>query len=172
MKFYIWAFFENLSRKFKFNWNRTRITGTLHVDQYTLLIMCRTFLLRIKNISDKRYRLLCSIFFFLENHVVYEIMWKNVVERGKPQMRLWRMRIACWIPKATNTHSGCIILIAFPTATMVARTHLNVTLYVHCLSCLKIAELTDAYNWNDSLTFLCWNMYHNKVNIFGKLLNL
>ena len=24
------------------------------------------------------------------------------------------MRIARWIPKATNTHSGCVILIAFP----------------------------------------------------------
>ena len=29
-------------------------------------------------------------------------------------MAIWRMRIACWIPKATNTHSGCVILIAFP----------------------------------------------------------
>ena len=25
-----------------------------------------------------------------------------------------RMRIACWIPKATNTHSQYVILIAFP----------------------------------------------------------
>ena len=24
------------------------------------------------------------------------------------------MRIACCIPKATNTHTGCVILIAFP----------------------------------------------------------
>jgi hypothetical protein len=27
---------------------------------------------------------------------------------------LWRMRIACWIPKATNTHSEYVILIYFP----------------------------------------------------------
>jgi len=32
-------------------------------------------------------------------------MWKNIVERGRAQMTIWRMRIACWIPKATNTHS-------------------------------------------------------------------
>ena len=25
-----------------------------------------------------------------------------------------RMRIACWMPKATNTHSECVILIVFP----------------------------------------------------------
>jgi hypothetical protein len=41
-------------------------------------------------------------------------MWKNVVERSKPQMRIWRMGIACWIPKATNTNSQDVILIAFP----------------------------------------------------------
>jgi hypothetical protein len=26
--------------------------------------------------------------FFFENHAVYEIMWKNVVERVRPQMRI------------------------------------------------------------------------------------
>ena len=51
---------------------------------------------------------------FPENHAVYEIMWKNIVERGRPEMTIWRMRFACWIPKATNTHSECVILIAFP----------------------------------------------------------
>jgi hypothetical protein len=29
-------------------------------------------------------------------------------------MTIWIMRIACWIPKATNTHTGCVIVIAFP----------------------------------------------------------
>jgi len=29
-------------------------------------------------------------------------------------MTIWRMRIACWIPKATNTHSEYVIPIAFP----------------------------------------------------------
>jgi len=40
-------------------------------------------------------------------------MWKNVVERGRPHMIIWHLHIACWIPKATNTHTGCITLIAF-----------------------------------------------------------
>ena len=30
------------------------------------------------------------------------------------QMTILRMRVACWIPKATNTHSEHVILIAFP----------------------------------------------------------
>jgi hypothetical protein len=29
-------------------------------------------------------------------------------------MTIWRMRIACWIPKATDTHSEYVILTALP----------------------------------------------------------
>ena len=32
-------------------------------------------------------------------------MWKNIVEPTRPQMTILSMRIGCWIPKATNTHS-------------------------------------------------------------------
>ena len=41
-------------------------------------------------------------------------MQKNIVEPGRPQMTTWLMRIACWIPKATNIHSEQVILITFP----------------------------------------------------------
>jgi len=52
-------------------------------------------------------------FFPLENRAVYGIKWTNMVERGKPQMTIWPLRIACWIPKATNTHSEFVIFITF-----------------------------------------------------------
>ena len=52
--------------------------------------------------------------FFFENRTVCEIMWKNTIGLGRPQITIWRMRTACWIAKATNTHSGCVKLIAFP----------------------------------------------------------
>jgi len=41
-------------------------------------------------------------------------MWKNTVEPDRPQMTIWRMRNASWIPNATNTHSEDAILIDFP----------------------------------------------------------
>jgi len=41
---------------------------------------------------------------FFEYRAIYEILWKNYVEPGRPQMTIWRTRIACWITKATNTH--------------------------------------------------------------------
>jgi len=41
-------------------------------------------------------------------------MWKNIAEPGRPQMAIWPLRIACWIPNVTNTHPDYVILIAFP----------------------------------------------------------
>jgi hypothetical protein len=41
-------------------------------------------------------------------------MWKNTGEQDRPQMTVLRMRISCWTPKATNTHSKFEILIPFP----------------------------------------------------------
>jgi hypothetical protein len=67
----------------------------------------------MKNVSDTS----CgenqnfSNFFF---HAIYEIMWKNIVEQGRSQMTLWHIRIACWIPKATNTYSEYVIVNGFP----------------------------------------------------------
>ena len=52
-------------------------------------------------------------------------MWKNMGERGRPQTKIWRVRIACWILKATHkyththththtqTHSAYVIFIVF-----------------------------------------------------------
>ena len=49
-----------------------------------------------KDIEKIKTHILCSVTFF-EDRAVYEIMWQNVVERGRPQTTIWRMRIACWI---------------------------------------------------------------------------
>jgi hypothetical protein len=48
-----------------------------------------------------------------------------------------RMRIAYWLTKVTNTDSEYVILIAFAPQQKVMRTRLNITLYVHCLSCYR-----------------------------------
>jgi hypothetical protein len=96
---------------------------------------------RMRNISDKSFRenqitnFMFSNFFFFENRAVCEIIWKIIVERGRRQMAIWRMRIACWITEATNTHSDYVIIIAFPLHQFLHKGALNVRLYVHCLSC-------------------------------------
>ena len=100
--------------------NQTRITGNLSEDRYTFLIISRSILLRMRTVSKKKNvvekiktLILCSITFF-ENHAMYEIMTKNTVEHGRPQMAIWHVRNACWVTKATNTHTEYVILIAFP----------------------------------------------------------
>jgi hypothetical protein len=67
----------------------------------------------MRNVSDKiktksekiKTHILSSVFFFPENRAVYEKKWKHIVERGRPQMKIWCMCIACWIPKAKNTQA-------------------------------------------------------------------
>jgi len=84
------------------------------------MTVSRLVLLVMKNVSDKSCRenqkthVMFSKFFFYENRAVYEIMWENMVESDRPQMTIWRMRIACSKIKATNTHSKYVILTAFP----------------------------------------------------------
>jgi len=67
-------------------------------------------------------------------------MWLTTVESGTTQMTIWRMRIAHWILKATNTHTQTIMCNTyyFPTAIMVERTRFSVTLYVLFLLCIII----------------------------------
>jgi hypothetical protein len=64
--------------------------------------------------NQNTHFMLSNVFIYLENLGICEITWKNTVEKGRPQMTMWRTRIVCWIPKATNTHSEYVILIAFP----------------------------------------------------------
>ena len=66
-----------------------------------------------KVVKKIKTHILCSTTFFFENRAVYEITRKNIAERGRPQMTIWRMRIAWWVPKATKTHSEFVIIIAF-----------------------------------------------------------
>ena len=75
----------------------------------------------MRNVSDKscgeyqNTHFLFRHFFSLENRVVYEIMRKKFfLEPGRPSVTIWRMRIACWIPTDTKTHSEYVILIALP----------------------------------------------------------
>ena len=82
------------------------------------LIISRSFLHRMRNISNVsekiRTHILYSItFFFLKTHALYEVMWKNIIEPDRPQKTIWRMRIVCCIPKATDTHSEYAILFVF-----------------------------------------------------------
>ena len=68
------------------------MTGTLHEDQYTFLIISRSVLLRMKYFLDKfvekiKTHVMSNLFFFFfENRSVYEIMWKYMVRPDRPKI--------------------------------------------------------------------------------------
>ena len=39
---------------------------------------------------------------------------ENIAEGGAGHIKVWRVCIAYRIPKVTNTHSDCVLLVAFP----------------------------------------------------------
>jgi len=62
----------------------------------------------MKIVSDKICRqnqknTFCAQCLFFENRAVYEKTSKNITEPDRPQMTIWHILIACWVPKATNT---------------------------------------------------------------------
>jgi len=58
-----------------------------------------------KFVEEIETQIVFNNFFFFENRAVYEIMWENIVQQGRPQMTICHMHIACWVPEATNTRS-------------------------------------------------------------------
>jgi len=90
------------------------ILGTLIEGPYTFLTLCHSFLPRMKNISGSSCRENLNtqfIFsnFILKNCAIYEMMWKNVVDPDRSQMRIWCMSIACWLPKIPTEKSEDLI---------------------------------------------------------------
>ena len=75
-------------------------------------------------------------------------MWKNIVEPGGSHKTIWRMHFACWITKATDTHSEYVIFIAFPRQQWLRERALLLHVYVHCLSCLTAVA-----------SVVLWNVY-------------
>jgi len=71
---------------------------------------------RTKVTEKMKKDILCSITSFSEFRAVYVILWKEYdkATQAAVDSTTWRMRVACCITKATNTHTGYVTLIAFP----------------------------------------------------------
>jgi len=83
-----------------------------------MVISC-SILLRMRDVSDNSWRenkdTFCVQWRCFENRAFCEMMWKKILKSHTSlKWQIWRMRIAWWTRKATNTHSECVILIAFP----------------------------------------------------------
>jgi hypothetical protein len=56
-----------------------------------------------KRVEEIKTHILCSVT-FPENCAVYKIMCNSIAQPGRPLVAVWRVRTACWIPKATHKH--------------------------------------------------------------------
>jgi hypothetical protein len=128
--------------------------GTLHEDLGKFMTASRWILLRMRNISDK----ICS-----ENqntHFMLNIippplrkwcpLWDNAEKYGTAiqvteDNMIRRMRFACWITKATDTHSEYVIFIAFPRQQWLHERVPVLRLYVLCHSCYFISKAVHLY---------------------------
>ena len=84
------------------------ITGTLHVGQYTFLIISGSVPFRMRNVSDKSYRENQNTHFMVNNFIpppkiaFYEIMWKKycTARQATDDNTIRRMRFAFSMTKA------------------------------------------------------------------------
>ena len=102
------------------------------------------FFLKMRNYADKfcmenqNTRFMFREFFFFLNRAGYEIRCKNIVESDRLQVTMWHIHIACWLPKAKNTHLKFVTITAFPLQRWL-HIHASVSRYT-CIDCLLIEE--------------------------------
>ena len=119
IKFHIWATFRKSVEEIRVSTKSDK--SNRHFTSKTtkhFFITSRSILLRMRKVVEEIKTHQNTHFVFSnsppENNDFYEIMWKHSVQR-RSQMAIWRMRIACRITKATNTHSQYVTpLTAFP----------------------------------------------------------
>ena len=138
VKFCIWVFFRKSVVKIQVslksnNNNRYFTWRPIYICDPSLAFLFLEWKIFQKNSCSENQNKICFQRFppFPENRVFYEIMFRNTLEGGgTPQMTIWRVRIVCWITKATQIHTITLCnTYCLSTATMIARTHL------HYLSC-------------------------------------
>jgi len=88
---------------------------------------------RTKFVHKIKSHILRSITYFRN---VYEIKRVRILQPDRPQKTVRRMRIACWIPKATDTRSEYVILVSYTRHQRLHERAPPSHHYVYCLSCL------------------------------------
>jgi hypothetical protein len=89
-------------------------------------------------VEKMKTHILCSLTFFPRKLCR---LWDNVKKYCRAGQAtdgsiIRRMRIDCWITKATNRHSEYVILVAFPRQKWFRERAAMLHIYVLCLSCL------------------------------------
>jgi hypothetical protein len=106
------SFFKKSAKEIQVSSQAENNNGTLHEEQCTFVIMYPTILLRMRNVSDKICRENQNTdYVFLKSCRLWDNLEKYCRDgQATNDSIIWRMRIACRIPKATDTQSVYVIL--------------------------------------------------------------
>jgi hypothetical protein len=88
----------------------------------------------------KAWTELCSNFLFWK----FLLLWDNVEEyvtdrHGTNDNKIRHLRFKCWLDKAIDTNSECVLFIAFPRQQYLRKLTTILQLYVHCLKCFAFS---------------------------------
>jgi hypothetical protein len=107
----------------------------VHLWQYLARVFLEWEMFQTKVVEKIKTHILCSITFFLKSCR----LWDNVEKCGwvsqATNATIRRMRFACRITEATDTHSSYAILIALARQQWLRERASTFTLHAHCLSC-------------------------------------
>jgi hypothetical protein len=119
---------------FKYHYNLIKITGTLHEDVCTFMMISRSVSLRMRNVFDNNCREDQNTYFMFSKLCH---LWDNMEKYGRARQAtddsiIPSMQCACWVTEAVDGHSKYVILICLSMVTMVMRTRLYV-MFIHTL---------------------------------------
>ena len=115
-----------------------------------------------------------KITYFMFNNLFFRKsfrLWDNVEKystTSSPQMTVGYMHIACWITKASNTHSEYVILIAFPLQHWLQeRTSMLCYTYIACLAAFYIETRINVLSVLIITSLYTSHRYHSTFNDNG-----
>jgi hypothetical protein len=130
-------------------WQKLQV---LYMKTYVRTISHR-ILIRMRNVSDKSCTENQNTHFMFNNFSQKSYhLWDNEhkysrVRQVTDNNIIWHTSFACWITKAIDTHSECVILIAFPWWQWLCECTSMLCLYVHCLLCLTYGVEQGWVSW-------------------------
>jgi len=140
----------------------------------TFMIISHWILLRTRTVSDTSHRENMDTSFTFNNFSFFQkscrlrIMWKKKwygARQATANNITWRMRTACWLPKATYPQSEYVILIAFTRQVWLCKRAAILRWHVlYCMCCwtsLQILHVLLVCPVNESMSFVISNYIFN-----------
>jgi len=127
IKYFYFNIFESISRILKFHPNLTKTTVALHEHLIIFIMISPSVLLKMRKFSEKNYKEIKSRILYTKTFLKFCLLWDNVEKYSRTG-------------QATNDYVNMLHensykltfriskIYSFSTATMIARTRLNVTL--------------------------------------------